>query len=86
MSDGRGRRDQRRDGGIPGAELLSHLRLVVFSRSDDEVELHLGSLDEPSQFRPTYELWTVRREDWLPPFEGARRFAHNRDGRGRTEP
>lgn len=58
----------------------------VFGRSDDEVEVHLGSLDELSQFRPTDELWTVRREDWLPPFAGARRFAHDREGWGPTEP
>ena len=41
----------------------------VFSRSGDEVEVHLGALDAPDQFRPHYELWTVRRESWLPPFE-----------------
>lgn len=40
----------------------------VFSRSPGEVEVHLGALDAPNQFRPTYELWTVRREDWLPFF------------------
>ncbi len=40
----------------------------VFGRWADEVEVHLGTLDEPSQFRPTYELWTVRREAWLPEF------------------
>jgi hypothetical protein len=58
----------------------------VFSRSGDEVEVHLGCLDQPSQFRPTYELWAVRREAWLPPFEATRTFPHNRDGRGRHEP
>lgn len=24
---------------------------------------------KPNFFEPTYELWTVRREDWLPPLE-----------------
>jgi hypothetical protein len=40
----------------------------VFARWTDEVEVHLGALDEPNQFTPTYENWTVRREDWLPDF------------------
>jgi hypothetical protein len=40
----------------------------VMSRTGDEVEVNLGSLDQPNQFTPTYELWTVRREDWLPEF------------------
>lgn len=40
----------------------------LFARSDGEVEIHLGALDAPSQFTPNYELWTDRREDWLPPF------------------
>lgn len=40
----------------------------VFSCSGDEVEVHLGSLDAPGRFQPTYELWTIRREPWLPAF------------------
>jgi len=32
------------------------------------VDLHLGALDAPDKFKPTYELWTVRREAWLPEF------------------
>jgi hypothetical protein len=40
----------------------------VFSCSGDEMELNLGSLDAPSQFVPTYELWTLRKEAWLPEF------------------
>lgn len=40
----------------------------VFGRSDDDIEVHLGTLDEPNQFIPTYELWAIRREAWLPPF------------------
>lgn len=38
----------------------------VLARTDDEIEVHLGALDEPNQFVPTYESWTVRREAWLP--------------------
>lgn len=40
----------------------------VFSRSGDEIEVHLGTLDAPDQFVPSYELWTERRESWLPRF------------------
>jgi hypothetical protein len=50
----------------------------VFSRSGDEVEVHLGTLDAPDQFRPGYELWTIRRERWLPPFEVDERFERDR--------
>ncbi|MBI1416970.1 MAG: GFA family protein [Limimaricola sp.] len=51
----------------------------VFAVSGGEVEVHLGTLDAPSQFRPTYELWTSRREAWLPAFEGTRQYARDRD-------
>jgi hypothetical protein len=57
----------------------------VFGRSGDETEVNLGSLDAPDLFTPTYELWTVRREAWLPPFPLERRYAHNREQPGRTE-
>ncbi|MHA7866029.1 MAG: GFA family protein [Salipiger thiooxidans] len=49
----------------------------VFSRTGDEIELHLGSLDAPDRFTPDYELWTIRRERWLPPFP--LRMWHERD-------
>jgi len=56
----------------------------VFSRSGDEIEVNLGALDAPDQFTPTYELWTVRRESWLPPFQLSRRYDRDRDGEGRS--
>jgi len=40
----------------------------VFGRSGEEIEVNLGSLDSPDLFKPQYELWTIRRENWLPPF------------------
>jgi len=46
----------------------------VFSVSDGEVEVHLGALDAPNVFEPTYELWTARRETWLPEVPGLTRF------------
>ncbi|QNM82216.1 GFA family protein [Sphingomonas sabuli] len=55
----------------------------VFGLYDDsEIEINLGAFDEPSQFAPTYESWTVRREDWLPAFDGTTRFDGNRSGTG----
>lgn len=51
----------------------------VFGRSDGEIEVHLGSLDAPDQFVPTYENWTVRREAWLPPFPLAQHYPHDRE-------
>ena len=58
----------------------------VFSRSGDEVEVHLGAFDTPDRMRPTYEIWTRRREGWLPPLAVARRYDGDRKGSGRTEP
>jgi len=51
----------------------------VFNRSDDEVEVHLGTLDAPDQLVPSYECWMVRRESWLPPFPLARHFERDRE-------
>jgi hypothetical protein len=59
---------------------------TVFGRSGDEIEVNLGSLDAPDQFTPTYELWTVRRESWLPTFPGTKLFERNRTSQSRTEP
>ena len=55
----------------------------VFGRSGDEVEVNLGSLDSPDQFRPTYELWTIRRESWLPEFLLEKRYERDRDSSSR---
>jgi len=52
----------------------------VFGRSGDEIEVNLGALDAIDQFVPTYELWTIRRESWLPPFPVMRHYARDRDG------
>ena len=50
----------------------------VFARSGEEVEVMLGALDSPNQLVPTYELWTIRRESWLPPFSLAERYERDR--------
>jgi hypothetical protein len=57
----------------------------VFARSGDEIEVYLGTLDAPDRFKPTYECWTVRRESWLPEFPDTRRYARNRESKGRSE-
>lgn len=57
----------------------------VFAYSEDEIELHLGSLDAPSQLKPTYESWTVRREHWLPPFAHMKQYDRDRDATGPFE-
>ena len=57
----------------------------VFGRSGDEIEVSLGALDAPDQMAPTYELWTVRRESWLPPFPLEHSYERDREGTGRSE-
>lgn len=57
----------------------------VFAHIGDEIGINLGVLDKPDQLQPTYELWTVRREAWLPAFPKMRLYAHDREGTGRSE-
>jgi hypothetical protein len=52
----------------------------VFGRSGDEIEVNLGAFDAPDQFTPTYELWCVRREAWLPGFPGLRQYDRDQEG------
>lgn len=51
----------------------------VFAQTGDETEVHLGAFDQPDRFRPTYEVWTERREAWLPPFPDMTGFKRNRE-------
>ena len=71
--------------GYAGRHFCPRCGSSVFGRSGDEVEVNLGSLDAPDRFVPTYELWTVRRESWLPAFALARRYERDRDGTSRFE-
>ena len=57
----------------------------VFGRSGDEIEVSVGALDAPDQFKPSYELWTVRREHWLPEFSALKGYARDRESEGRSE-
>jgi hypothetical protein len=60
--------------------------LYQLEAGSDEAEVFLGVLDEPNRLAPSYELWTVRREAWLPPFPLARHFVQDREGTGRSVP
>ena len=57
----------------------------VFGRFGDEIGVNLGALDEPDLLTPTYELWTIRRESWMPPFPLKKRYERDRENEGRTE-
>ena len=57
----------------------------LFTRSEDEIDLHLGILDGPHQLVPTYELWTIRRAEWLPPFPTCRKYDNDRESAERFE-
>ena len=57
----------------------------VFAHFDDEIEVHLGTLDAPDQLAPTYECWTVRRESWLPTFPGTKLYERDPAHTGRSE-
>ena len=57
----------------------------VFARSGDEIEIHLGAIDAPDAFVPTYEGWTLRRERFLPEFPLLHRYERDREGEGRFE-
>jgi hypothetical protein len=59
---------------------------TVFGRTADEMELNLGSMDVPGQFVPTYELWTIRREPWLPRFSTIKQYERDRPTTGSAEP
>ena len=52
---------------------------LVFSKSGDEINIDLGTLDDPNRFTPTYELWVTRRETWLPPFQGMTLYERDRE-------
>jgi hypothetical protein len=41
----------------------------VASLTADEIELPVGSFDEPSAFPPQYESWTIRRLPWVKPLD-----------------
>ncbi|PKR56133.1 GFA family protein [Thalassospira marina] len=57
----------------------------VFGQSGDEIEVNIGILDDINQFQPTYELWTIRRENWLPDFTLKHSYDRDRETDRRYE-
>ena len=46
---------------------------------DSLVEIRIGTLDDaPFDLKPEAEVWTKRRETWLPPVDGATQHEENR--------
>lgn len=68
-----------------GRFFCPHCGSSVFAQSDDEVEIHLGSLDAPDQMVPTYESWIVHRESWLPRFPLEKRYLRDRGATDQSE-
>ena len=53
----------------------------------DEMYVYPGSFDETGLWEPTYELWTIRRDPWLPAFPSVvNRYEKDRPKWSRTEP
>lgn len=54
-----------------GRSFCPHCGSRLFSISDDQSEIYLGTLDEtPSSIEPQLEGWTIRREHWQPALPG----------------
>ena len=50
----------------------------LFFLFDDGVEIFLGTLDEaPNDIKPIVEVWTIRREHWLPAIAGVSSYDEN---------
>ena len=51
---------------------------TLFYMLADGAEVFLGTLDEaPHGIIPMVEVWTIRREHWLPAIPGARTYEHD---------
>ena len=51
----------------------------LFNLTDEEAELRIGSLDmAPTDLVPTYEIWTKRRETWLPVLPNGEQYPEDR--------
>lgn len=66
-------------GNYAGRHFCHRCGSSIFGRTAGEIEVNLGSLDTPDQLKPTYELWVVRRESWLPSFPGTSLYERDRD-------
>ena len=57
----------------------------VFGRSADEIDVSLRAHVAHDRLSRTYELWTIRRESWLPPFPLKGRYERDRQSTSRSE-
>jgi hypothetical protein len=69
-------------GSYKGRHFCPRCGSPVFAKTGDETEVHLGTLDAPDQFTPSYECWTRRREAWLPPFPVRKLYERDREDTG----
>ncbi len=53
--------------------------ICLVEDGNSEIDLMLGTFDEPPAFTPQYELWAGHRQDWLSAVPGARQYAGHRD-------
>ena len=54
----------------------------LFCLNDDDVEIRIGSLDRaPNDLIPEAEVWTKRREKWLPPIANAETYVEDLPGK-----
>lgn len=49
-----------------------------FLRSPDNIDVTLGSLDDPDAIRPADHIWTKRQISWIELADGLPRFAESR--------
>ncbi len=50
----------------------------LFFMLDDAVEVFIGTLDQaPNDIHPMVEVWTIRRESWLPAVPDVRLYDEN---------
>ena len=53
----------------------------------DEIYVYPGAFAETGLWEPTYELWTIRRDPWVPEFPSVvNRYEKDRPKWSRTEP
>ena len=72
-------------GEYAGRSFCARCGSSTFVRGEDEIEIKLGILDAADQLVPTYELWTLRRESWLPAFPHMKLYSRDRETNDRSE-
>lgn len=61
--------------------------VCAFYAGTGEIELPLGSFDQPNLFTPSYEIWAPRREAWLGALDCiVKRYEGDRSSTERSKP